>query len=186
MSDRGPRFSHVGIFVQDIDRVAQFYQDVLDFIETDRGYLGEFRLIFLSRDPKEHHQIAFVSGLPAKPAHEVVNQISFRMPCLEELQYYARRARAAGASDFHAITHGNAWAIYCRDPEGNRIEMFVDSPWYISQPCREVFDLDRPAAEIMAETEAWCRTQPGFRPVADYQADLAQRIADRLAQRPAA
>lgn len=182
-TDTGPRFSHFGVHVADPEPVAAFYRAVLDFVETDRGSLGERRLIFLSRDPTEHHQLVFVSGLAAPPAEDVVNQISFRLPTLAALQGYARRARDAGATEFRPINHGNAWAAYFRDPAGNRVELFVDSPWYIDQPCREPLDLDRAPAAIMAESEAWCRTQPGFRPATTFHAEVAAKLA---AQRPPA
>ena len=35
--DTGPQFSHFGMFVTDLEKVAGFYRDTLDFIETDRG-----------------------------------------------------------------------------------------------------------------------------------------------------
>ena len=178
--DTGPQFSHFGMFVTDLENVAGFYRDTLDFIETDRGSVGDRQIIFLSRDPREHHQLAFVSGRGKSPREEVVNQISFRLPTLAALKRYAARAVANGATDLRAISHGNAWAAYFRDPEGNRIEIFVDSPWYVAQPSREPLDLDRPEAEIMAATEAWCRVQPSFRPAADFQADFAAKLASQL------
>lgn len=178
--DRGPSFSHVGIFVRDLPAAVDFYTQVLDFVETDRGDLGDRQIVFLSRDPREHHQVVFVSGLSARPPEEIVNQISFRLPDLDALQVYGKRAKAAGATDFRGVNHGNAWAAYFRDPEGNRVELFVDSPWYISQPCREALDLDRSVSDILAETEAWCRTQPGYRPAAEFQAAVAARIAARM------
>lgn len=184
--DRGPSFSHMGVFVNDLARVVDFYTAVLDFVETDRGDLGDRQIVFLSRDPREHHQVVFVSGLRERPREEIVNQISFRLPDLEALQAYAARAQAAGATEMRGVNHGNAWAVYFRDPEGNRIELFVDSPWYIAQPCREPLDLSRPAAEIEAETGAWCRTQPGYRPAAEFQAEIAARIAARMAASRAA
>jgi catechol-2,3-dioxygenase len=156
-----------------VEQIPGFYRDTLDFIETDRGSVGDRQIIFLSRDPREHQQLAFVSGRGKSPREEVVNRISFRLPTLAALKRYAARAVANGATDLRAISHGNAWAAYFRDPEGNRIEMFVDSPWSVAQPCREPLDLDRPDAEIMAATEAWCRVQPSFRPAADFQADFA-------------
>ena len=178
--DTGPQFSHFGMFVTDLEKVAGFYRDTLDFIETDRGSIGDRQIIFLSRDPREHHQLAFVSGRGISPREEVVNQISFRLPMLAALKRYVERAVANGATDLRTTNHGNAWAAYFRDPEGNRIELFVDSPWYIAQPCREPLDLDRPDEDIVAATEAWCRAQPSFRPAADFQADLVARLASQL------
>jgi catechol-2,3-dioxygenase len=179
-ADKGPQFSHFGIFVTDLEKVAAFYRDTLDFIETDRGDLGERQIIFLSRDPREHHQLAFVSGRGETPREEVVNQISFRLPTLDALKIYVDRALANGAADLRTMSHGIAWAAYFRDPEGNRIELFVDSPWYVAQPCREPISLDEPADEIIAATEAWCKAQQSFRPAADFQADFAARLAAQL------
>jgi catechol-2,3-dioxygenase len=178
--DDGPQFSHFGIFVTDLETVAAFYRSTLDFIETDRGTLGERQIIFLSRDPREHHQLAFVSGRGETPREEVVNQISFRLPTLGALKRYVARAMANGASDLRAICHGNAWAAYFRDPEGNRIELFVDSPWYVAQPCREPLDLQQPDDEIVSATEAWCKAQPSYRLAAEFQADFAARLASQM------
>ena len=82
-----------------------------------------------------------------------------------------------GVTKHRSITHGNAWALYVHDPEGNQIELFVDSPWYIEQPCAEPIDLDRPTKDILAESEAFCRNQPGFKPIEDWRAAMAERIA---------
>ena len=181
-ADPGPQFSHFGIFVTDLEKVAGFYRDTLDFIETDRGSLGERRIVFLSRDPREHHQLAFVSGRGETPREEVVNQISFRLPTLGALKAYAARAVANGATDLRAVCHGNAWAAYFRDPEGNRIELFVDSPWYVAQPCREPLDLGKPDEEIVAATEAWCKAQPSYRSADAFRAEFSARLAAQMAR----
>jgi hypothetical protein len=79
--------------------------------------------------------------------------------------------------DLQPVSHGNAWSIYFRDPEGNRIEVYAGSPWYVSQPCRMPFDPALGADEIFARTEAWCRAQPGFAMAESYQWALAERIS---------
>jgi catechol 2,3-dioxygenase len=171
------RFSHVGLFVTDMARLVAFYRDVLGFTVTDRGRLGEVDLTFLSRDPAEHHQIVLASGRPAGLPDRIVNQVSFRVPSLEALQLFHRRIRRSGATDIQPVTHGNAWSVYFRDPDGNRIEVFVDSDWYVTQPVRESLDLERPADEIRRDTEALCRRLPGFRPIEDWRRDVTSRIA---------
>jgi catechol 2,3-dioxygenase len=170
------RFTHFGLFVRDVETMASFYRDLLGFVETDRGHLGDRELIFLSRDPDEHHQLIFVSGLTRPPAEEVVNQISFRIDSLVGLLDFARLLSDRAVPDLQSINHGNAWSVYFRDPEGNRIEIYVSSPWYISQPCRVPINIDRAAADIVAETEAWCRTQPGFAPAEVFRAKLAAKM----------
>ena len=135
-------FSHMGFYVRDIERMARFYRDVMCFFETDRGLLGTVQLVFLSRDPTEHHQIVLASGRPADLAFSVINQISLRVPNLATLRVVRNRAQAdPDVTELLCATHGNAVSIYFRDPEGNRIEVFMDMPWYCEQPLREPIDI---------------------------------------------
>ena len=111
-------FSHVGFHVSDLRGMEHFYRTALKFTVTDRGRLGVAELVFLSRDPAEHHQIVLVSGRPESLPFNVINQVSFRVPDLDALRAHAARLSAAGARELEAVTHGNAISIYFRDPEG--------------------------------------------------------------------
>lgn len=170
-------FSHMGFYVHDIQRMARFYKEVMCFTETDRGDLGTVQLVFLSRDPAEHHQLVLATGRPADLGFSVINQMSFRVPDLATLREMRRRALAdADVSDLVTATHGNAVSIYFRDPEGNRIEVFMDMPWYCEQPLREPIDLDRSDDEVMAQAEVLARSRPKFQSRATWQADMARRM----------
>lgn len=61
-------FSHMGFYVRDLPLMEDFYSRVLGFTVTDRGELptpkGKVGLVFLSRDPNEHHQIVLATGRP--------------------------------------------------------------------------------------------------------------------------
>lgn len=175
----GPRgslvFSHMGFYVRDLERMARFYKDVLCFTETDRGDLGPVQLVFLSRDPTEHHQVVLASGRPTDLNFSVINQISFRVPDLATLRIVLARALAdGGASDIQPVTHGNAISVYLRDPEGNRIEIFMDTPWYCEQPLREPLDLAQSDEAIMARAETLARSRPKFQSRAQWQAGMAR------------
>ena len=85
--------------------------------------------------------------------------------------------RAEGIEQFRVVTHGNAWSIYFADPEGNRVEAFVDTPWHTPQPVVEPFDIEAPVATIERETEALCRSLPGFMSRADWRAAQVARMA---------
>ena len=57
--------SHTTVAVRDIDAMLDFYCEVLGFVVTNRGEVGEgSQMAFVSQDPTEHHQLVFVSGLP--------------------------------------------------------------------------------------------------------------------------
>jgi catechol-2,3-dioxygenase len=171
-------FSHIGLFVTDLARMASFYKDALRFTQTDAGDLGTVQLVFLSRDPSEHHQIVLASGRPVDLPFNIVNQISFRVPDLPTLRLFDRRLRAHGASDVQPVTHGNAISVYCRDPEGNRVEVFMDTPWYCEQPLREAVDFTQSDDAIMARAERTATGRPRFMPRAVWQSEMARRMAE--------
>src|SRR3954468_23509359 len=90
-------FSHMGLFVTDVARMRDFYTRVLGFTVTDTGELetaqGSLMLVFLSRDPREHHQIVLAGGRPADAGFNPINQISFRLDDFAGLGELHRRPR---------------------------------------------------------------------------------------------
>jgi catechol-2,3-dioxygenase len=169
-------FSHMGIFVTDVARMEDFYTRVLGFTVTDRGDLGSTRLIFLSRDPREHHQIVLASGRPGELRFNPINQISFRMAEFAGLREMHRRLEREGLAEISPVSHGNALSVYFRDPEGNRIELFVDTPWYVQQPLRVPMDMNLPDAELWAWAEAEARKLPGFKKVELWREEVAREM----------
>lgn len=176
----GVAFSHMGFYVSDMARMEDFYTRVLEFTVTDRGQIetpnGEVRLVFLSRDPAVHHQIVLTSGRPENLLFNPINQISFEADNLGTLKELHQRFVAEGMSEIVPITHGNAISFYARDPEGNRLEMFINTPWYVDQPMRVPVDFKLSEAALMAEVEQHARTLPGFKPRAEWQAEMARRM----------
>ena len=169
-------FSHMGIYVTDIARMEDFYTRVLGFTATDRGDLGSTKLVFLSRDPKEHHQIVLASGRPGEIRFNPINQISFRMAEFGGLREMHRRLQREGVAEMSPVSHGNALSIYFRDPEGNRIELFVDTPWYVTQPLGVPMDMQLSDAQIWAWAEAEARKLPGFTRVENWRSDVAKKM----------
>ena len=80
----------MGFQVCDVARMADFYKRVMGFTVTGCSELdtphGRLYLVFLSRDPEEHHQIVLASGRPSDIPYNIVNQISFRVPDLAWLR----------------------------------------------------------------------------------------------------
>jgi catechol-2,3-dioxygenase len=161
------RLVHVGFYCFDMDLLEKFYCDFLEFTVTDRGFLNRnghtTPLLFLSRDPGEHHQIVLAGGRPAEIPFNVINQISLKANSLETLQAIHERFRTRYTGDLDTVSHGNAVSFYVRDPEGNRLELYWDTPWYVSQPLAEPVDLRAPTAELMERIERQARALPGFK-----------------------
>ncbi len=182
-------FSHMGLSVKDMDRMERFYTGVLGFTVTDRGTAGGMKLVFLSRSPEDHHQIVLASGrpetLPANTANPQfgpsINQISFKMGSLGDLRDIRERLEAEGTGNLFPANHGVAWSIYAHDPEGNNLEFFVDTEWYITQPFLIPLDLSKDDAAIVAETLELCRSSEGFEPYADWRKKIAVRMTPFVA-----
>ena len=131
-SELAPRLSHVGLYVHDVPKMIDFYTKTLGFVVSDGAEDG--RITFLSRNPSDHHQVVLVRGRTTDPATAMVQQVSFNVGTLANVQRAYRKIRDAGCEGIRPICHGNAWSVYFQDPEGNQIEMFCDTPWYVPQP----------------------------------------------------
>ena len=178
-------FSHMGFAVSDLRKMEDFYTRVLGFTVTDRGEALGMDIVFLSRDPMDHHQIVLASGrpdnLPTNPFHpqfgSVINQISFRVGSLQGLRRLHEVLQAEkDVSSIFVGNHGIAWSIYFHDTDGNNIELFVDTEWFFPQPFLEPLDLSLPDDEIYRITEAMSRTQPGFELYSDWRARMGKRM----------
>lgn len=171
------RFEHFGINVVDIDRMERFYCDTFGFVASDRGVrFNGSRIVFLTKSAADHHQLVLIDGRPPEATYSTVNQVSFAFNTLDDLREVFRRLPAIGATDVMQVNHGNSWSLYAKDPEGNPLELFVDSPWHTPQPCRGDLDITQPTDLIMRETEALCRSHPGFATREDWSAGMAARI----------
>jgi catechol 2,3-dioxygenase-like lactoylglutathione lyase family enzyme len=181
MSAPALTFSHFGFFVRDIERMADFYTRLLGFTVSDRGELdtprGRMKFVFLTRDPREHHQIVLASGRPDELPFNAINQISFRMQDFAGLREMYRAIQAEkGVSEIAPVSHGNALSVYFRDPEGNRIELFVDTPWYVAQPIRIPMDMALADDALWKWAEKTARALPGYKPVEEWRTEIRNRL----------
>jgi catechol 2,3-dioxygenase-like lactoylglutathione lyase family enzyme len=166
----------MGMFVADAARMEDFYTRVLGFAVTDRGSLGSTQLIFLSRDPSEHHQIVLASGRPESLSFNPINQISFRMAEFAGLREMHRRLAAEKVRDLYPVSHGNALSVYFLDPKATASSSFVDTPWYCKQPMRIPMDMKLEDRELWAWAEAEAKKQPDFMPIDEWRAKQARAM----------
>lgn len=161
--------SHIGIFVTDMDRVRDFYTGILGFKVMDSGEVrpGQ-RLTFLSKDPKDHHQIVLVTGRE-KESKSTINQITFRVASIKEVRTMHDLLVAHKVDGIDPVDHGNAWSVYFMDPEGNRLEFFCDTPWYVAQPRRVRLDFSLSDEAIEAATHQSIADDPTTQPFAEWR-----------------
>ena len=160
---------HVGMYVTDMNKMVSFYQDILGFTVADRGPFQDGEIAFLTRDPDEHHEIVFMTGrAPETPT--TVNQVSFRADSFSDVRATFDLLTEAKVDRIDPVDHGNALSVYFWDPEDNRIEVYLATPWYVAQPNRTVLDFSLSDDEIIAANEAKCRADPTFCQLEDWKA----------------
>jgi len=167
--------AHMGFYVRDLDAMVAFYSEFLGLTVTDRGHIKDFEIAFLSNSPLDHHQVVMLTGRKDDQP-SIINQISFRVADFAEFRQAVEKVRAAALPDIVLKDHGTAYSIYFRDPEGNRVEIFTDSPWYIPQPSETPIDMSLSDAEIAQRTEARVRTNPSFAPIETWRERITPRM----------
>ena len=167
------KFGHIGLYVTDMNAMVDFYTDLLGFKITDRGQASRagVELAFLSRDPEEHHQIVLATGRPEGNVSPV-NQISFRVENFEQVRAAYDAAVEFGVEGIAPIDHGAALSVYFPDPEGNRIEVYYATPWYIAQPHAKPLDFSLSDDEVLKANEDKCRADPTFMPMDQWKAEF--------------
>jgi len=123
------------------------------FLLGGDGPLGRDEIVFLSQIANHHHQVAFITGREKPESSNNVHHVAFRSRgTLDDLKALKKTLEAdARVTQILPLTHGNAWSVYFRDPEGNQIEMFCDTPWYVPQPLGFKTDLNKTEDELFPE-----------------------------------
>jgi catechol 2,3-dioxygenase-like lactoylglutathione lyase family enzyme len=167
-------FSHIGVFVHDLPKMVDFYTRVLGLVVSDRAVRGDGgEIAFMTLDPREHHQVVFATGRPADLPYNMIQQLSFRAENLAALRGMYAALKREPIVELGPLSHGNAISAYFRDPEGNRLEVFVDTKWHVPQPCAAPLDLTKSEDEIMAFVEKQVAALQGVKPRSDWESERA-------------
>ncbi len=159
--------SHIELYVRDLAAMERFYTELLGFVVTDRG-VGDEGMVFLSRNPNEHHQIVLNPRPGFTVSESPVDHISLRASSLNDLRRFHGSLFEAQV-EMETVSHGTTWSIYFRDPENNRMEIFTDTPWHVPQPCKFAVDLALSDDELRAYTREVVAKMEGFRDVVDWR-----------------
>jgi catechol 2,3-dioxygenase len=160
--------------------MVAFYTDVLGFHVTNRGepVPGMGDMVFVSQTPDEHHQLVLVhTPEPAPRSFMMADHLAFRTGTLDDLRSLAARLVADGNTSAIPISHGNAWSVYFTDPEGNGLEVFIDTPFHVAQPYADGLDLTASDDDIEAATRAKIESLEEFQPFAQWREGMADRLA---------
>ncbi len=102
------------------------------------------------------------------------------MDSLADVREMLERLEKDGrATHVDPVTHGNAWSVYFKDPEGNGIEIFCDTPWHVAQPQLKRWDPAMSDEELSAWTQAEFSQEAEFGPIDAFYQERERRLAGR-------
>ena len=131
-ADHPTSVGHVHLKVRDVDRAVEFYTDALGLDVTER----QGRYAFLSWGER-HHDVALQGlGPEASPPGPGVGlyHAALEVETPDALRAVHERLRERGVA-VSPVDHGISKALYFDDPDGNGLEVYLDT--------REERDLDR-------------------------------------------
>lgn len=136
---------HVGLYVQDMPKMVDFYANFLGLKVTD---VGLPRIVFLSARPEEeHHELALAQAQEGQKTN--AQQISFTVGSLADLKQFYQNIKERGLKVERVVSHGNAFGCYFRDPEDNVVEVYWQTGVDFPQPYGDPIDLEAPDEELL-------------------------------------
>ncbi len=119
------KLAHIALATNDVARMRDWYCAVLEA----RVVFENEMLCFTTYDD-EHHRVVFAKppGFEAKPGTpQNLHHVSFTFATLDELLASYERLRDRGIKPWWTIHHGPTLSMYYRDPDGNNVELQIDT-----------------------------------------------------------
>ena len=121
---------HVVFYVRDLERSLVFYRDAVGLAVV--GELFEGRATMLSGG-RTHHELMLIqvgeAPGPLRGKRIGLYHVAWKVgESLDDLRRLRDRVQSAGYSIRGMADHTVSQSLYLSDPDGNEIELYVDSP----------------------------------------------------------
>jgi catechol 2,3-dioxygenase len=126
-----PTFHHFGVLTARLEEMIEWYAKVLGMKTNFQSTRGEVAFAFLSND-RAHHRMALIAwpglkGDSDRRLHAKLQHVAFEYATIDKLLNAWERLKGCGIEPVVATDHGMTIAFYYRDPDGNSVELFVDT-----------------------------------------------------------
>jgi len=115
------RIVHIGLLVDDLSHAAQFYEQILGLSRINRPDIGFDGIWYGLEGDQQIHLMQLENPYKGcfKPSHG--GRDHHVAMCTGELAAIAARLDAAGIP--YSMSKSGRSALFCRDPDGNTIEL---------------------------------------------------------------
>ncbi|XP_070554373.1 uncharacterized protein [Ptychodera flava] len=138
-----------------------------------RKYMSQTPLTFLSRDPREHHQLALSHNRPDTVEFNELNYYAFRVDSLTTLQRMAGMLKVESAvKSMRGVNECDMWALYIKDNNNDTIKVYVESGHHVQDFVQMPLDLD--SKDVKENTSLICSSLPGFQSKENWLLSLKQ------------
>jgi catechol 2,3-dioxygenase len=126
--DRDVSIGHVHMRAGDLEKIEEFYVDILGF-----SIMARYPEAIFIAAGNYHHHLAFntwesKNGSPAQPHNTGLYHIAIKYPTKKSLADALKRLKDANWHIDGLSDHGTQLALYLRDPEENGVELYWDRP----------------------------------------------------------
>lgn len=124
-------FGHVDLRVSSLDEAVSFYDALLPELGFTEQYHGGAWKVWAQPTPLPETEYVAITESASHVPNE--NRVAFAVADAGEVDRVAAVARAAGATEASGPrempSYGKGYyALYCADPSGNRLEIYVRPP----------------------------------------------------------
>lgn len=123
---------HVVFYVRDLERSSEFYCQVVGLQQVGSIFGGRAAIFSSGRT---HHELLLIQmgDAPGPLAGKRLGlyHVGWKVgESLDDLREHLKRAEEFGSTIDGISDHTVSQSLYLRDPDGNEVELFVDTPDY--------------------------------------------------------
>jgi catechol 2,3-dioxygenase len=127
-----PELGHIALFVQDLASAKQFYTQAVGLRPV--GKLMKGRAIALTGGRTHHELLLIETGDKPSISPDIQSSVyhfAWKVgDSLDDLKICYDRLLKMGISIEATVDHLISKSLYLRDPDGNRVELYVDDPQF--------------------------------------------------------
>lgn len=126
-----PTFHHFGVLTARLEEMMNWYARVVGMTTIFQSTAGEIGSAFVSND-RAHHRMALIAWPGLKDdsdrrPHAKLQHVAFEHATIDDLLNTWTRLKALSIEPVLTTDHGMTIAFYYQDPDGNSVELFVDT-----------------------------------------------------------